>query len=380
MTSETIFTNAKIVTADEVIEGTVTLEAGRIKSVDSGNSRHPSAVDLEGDYLVPGLIEVHTDNLEGHVCPRPGVVWPMLPALFTHDSVLAAAGITTVFDALRIGDRSSDIAMDETVSAAIDGIEQAQDNGLLRSDHYIHLRCELATENVLDGFHKIKDAPSLKLVSLMDHTPGQRQFVDLEQFKIYYGGKYKMSDTELEAFIDSQTQEHLKYADKNRKALSDLCNEQSIPLASHDDATEAHVEEAVSLGIGISEFPTTFEAAQAARKHGMATVAGAPNVVRGRSHSGNVSASELAEQGLLDSLSSDYAPISLLHGAFVLHRRVGLPLPDAIAIVTRNPARMVELHDRGEIAPGLRADMVRVSDHKDLPVVRCVWREAVRVV
>lgn len=380
MKMESIFTNAKIVTADQVIEGTVTVADGRIQSVEAGNSRAPSAVDLEGDYLVPGLIEVHTDNLEGHVCPRPGVVWPMLPALFTHDSVLAAAGITTVLDALRIGDRSSDIALEETVAAAIDGIEHAQDNGLLRAEHYIHLRCELATANVLGTFDRIKDASLLRLVSLMDHTPGQRQFVDLEQFKIYYGGKYKMSDAEMNSFIEGQQQEHLRYADKNRKALSALCVECDIPLASHDDATEDHVEEAESLGVTISEFPTTLEAAQAARTRGMATVAGAPNVVRGRSHSGNVSASELAGQGLLDSLSSDYAPISLLHGAFVLHRRVGLSLPDAMAIVTRNPARMVGLDDRGEIAPGLRADLVRVCDHKDMPVVRCVWREAVRVV
>ena len=304
----------------------------------------------------------------------------MLPALFTHDSVLAAAGITTVFDALRIGDRSSDIAMEETVLAAIEGIEHAQDNGLLRSEHYVHLRCELATENVLGTFKRIKDAPLLRLVSLMDHTPGQRQFVDLKQFKVYYGGKYKMSEAEMDSFIDSQQDEHLRYAGKNRRALSEICIESGIPLASHDDATEGHVEEADALGVTISEFPTTLEAAKAARMRGMATVAGAPNVVRGRSHSGNVSASELAGQGLLDSLSSDYAPISLLHGAFVLHRRVGLSLPDAMAIVTKNPARMVALDDRGEIAPGLRADMVRVCDHKDMPVVRCVWREGVRVV
>ncbi|WP_282604388.1 alpha-D-ribose 1-methylphosphonate 5-triphosphate diphosphatase [Pelagibius sp. Alg239-R121] len=380
MTMETLFTNAKIVTADEVVEGTVAVEDGRIKSIEPGNSQLPSVIDLEGDYLVPGLIEVHTDNLEGHIRPRPGVVWPMLPALFTHDSVLAAAGITTVFDALRIGDRSSDVAMEETVTAAIEGIEQAQDNDLLRSEHYVHLRCELATENVLSTFGRIKDAPLLRLVSLMDHTPGQRQFVDLAQFKNYYSGKYKMNDEELNAFIDSQQQEHLRYADKNRQALSGICNDQSIPLASHDDATEDHIKEADSLGITISEFPTTLEAARAAHDSGMATVAGAPNVVRGRSHSGNVSASELAEKGLLDSLSSDYAPISLLHGAFCLHRRVGLTLPDAMAIVTKNPARMVALDDRGEIAPGLRADLVRVCDHKDMPVVRCVWREGVRVV
>lgn len=380
MKMETIFTNAKIVTADEVIEGTVTVAEGCIQSVESGNSQVPSAVDLEGDYLVPGLIEVHTDNLEGHVCPRPGVVWPMLPALFTHDSVLAAAGITTVLDALRIGDRSSDIALEETVAAAMKGIEHAQDSGLLRAEHYIHLRCELATPNVLGTFDRIKDASLLRLVSLMDHTPGQRQFVDLEQFRIYYGGKYKMSDAEMDRFIEEQQQEHLRYADENRKALSEICVESDIPLASHDDATEDHVEEADTLGVTISEFPTTIEAAKAARARGMATVAGAPNVVRGRSHSGNVSASGLAGQGLLDSLSSDYAPISLLHGAFVLHRRVGLSLPDAMAIVTRNPARMVGLDDRGEIAPGLRADLVRVCDHEDMPVVRCVWREAVRVV
>jgi alpha-D-ribose 1-methylphosphonate 5-triphosphate diphosphatase len=380
MTMETRFTNARIVTADAMIEGTVTVIDGRIAAVESGQSSLPSAIDMEGDYLLPGLIEVHTDNLEGHLCPRPGVVWPMLPALMTHDSVLSSAGITTVFDALRIGDRESDICLEETVSEAISGIQQAQDQGLLRSEHYLHLRCELATENVVDHFDRVKDVPLLRLVSLMDHTPGQRQFVDLAQFKIYYGGKYKMSDTELNNFIDSQMKEHFLYADKHRVALSDACDSLGIPMASHDDATEAHVEEAVSLGISISEFPTTLEAARAARSRGMSTVAGAPNVVRGRSHSGNVSASELAELNLLDSLSSDYAPISLLHGAFVLHRRVGLPMPDAIAIVTRNPARMVGLDDRGEIAPGLRADLVRVREHEDMPVVRCVWREGARVV
>ena len=111
----------------------------------------------------------------------------------------------------------------------------------------------------------------------------------------------------------------------------------------------------------------------------MMNVMGAPNVVRGGSHSGNISARRWREAGLLDVLSSDYVPASLLHAAFLLHQRAGMSLPDAMRTVALNPARAIGLTDRGEIAPGQRADLVRVRLHGDLPIVREVWRDGARV-
>lgn len=215
----------------------------------------------------------------------------------------------------------------------------------------------------------------------MDHTPGQRQFVDLRAFKTYYQGRYKLSEAEIEDVIRTQTEDHRRHAANNRVRLTQACRALELRIASHDDATVEHVEEAAGLGFTISEFPTTLDAAQAARRHGMATVAGAPNVVRGVSHPGNVAARDLAADRLIDALSSDYVPVSLLHGVFVLQRRIGLALSDAIAIaiVSRNPARMVGLEDRGEIVPGQRADLVHVSVRDAVPTVLCVWREGRRI-
>ena len=379
MKHETALTHARIVLADGEIDGTVVLSGGRISRVEEGQSALPRAEDLEGDILIPGLVELHTDNLEGHLAPRPGVVWPTFPALMAHDGQVSAAGITTVFDALRIGDRHTETYRLDRVRETVGQIAEAQAHGLLRAEHLLHLRCEVSTENVLEHFESLREEPLLRIVSLMDHTPGQRQFVNVGTFRTYYKGRYKLNDAEVDQLIVGLTDDHHRYAFRNRLRLAETCREMSLRLASHDDATEAHVEEAAGLGFSISEFPTTLEAAQAAHRHGLTTVAGAPNVVRGSSHSGNVAARELAAEGVLDALSSDYVPVSLLHSVFVLHRDLGLALSDAIATVSLNPARMVGLDDRGEIAPGLRADLVRVHVHEGTPVVRGVWREGQRI-
>jgi alpha-D-ribose 1-methylphosphonate 5-triphosphate diphosphatase len=166
---------------------------------------------------------------------------------------------------------------------------------------------------------------------------------------------------------------------RHRQTIVERSRKAGVPIASHDDTTAEHVAEAVEEGISISEFPTSREAAELARRNGMAVIMGAPNLVRGGSHSGNVSTEELSREGLVDALSSDYVPASLLHAVFILHRRRGLELPAAMNLVSRNPAHMVGLHDRGEIAVGKRADLIRVSLSDDVPVVRGVWRQGQRV-
>jgi alpha-D-ribose 1-methylphosphonate 5-triphosphate diphosphatase len=377
--SELVLANARVVLRDEVVHGAVRLVAGRIESVTATGGVLAGETDLEGDYLIPGIVELHTDVLEKHAFPRPGARWPELAAVVAHDGQLIAAGITTVLDSLAFGYviESGQRARDPGVLIA--AIHAARAAGLVKAEHLLHLRCEVSTEHVVKDFAPHAEEPLVRLVSIMDHAPGQRQFTNVTTYRDYNKGKYGLSDAELDTLVAKRVADRLKYGDAHRAAIIGLCEAGRLPLASHDDATIAHVEEAAKAGMVIAEFPTTLEAARASKAYGLAIVAGAPNLVMGRSHSGNVSAGELAAERLLDILSSDYVPASALHGAFLLHSRHGWTLPDAIACVTATPAERVGLDDRGEIAPGRLADLVRVRLVGDLPLVVAVWRDGARV-
>jgi alpha-D-ribose 1-methylphosphonate 5-triphosphate diphosphatase len=374
----TVFRNARIVLADEVITGSVLVEDGRISAIDPGEGA--TGEDLGGDYLIPGLVELHTDHLENHYRPRPGVFWDPLAALHAHDAQISGSGITTVFDAVRIG---SDVDLPDMLVHAqelVHAVRSGSEAGWLRAEHFLHLRCELPSHDVVAHFDALADHPSTRLASVMDHTPGQRQFRNMVDYLRFYAPKMGKSEAEMQAYVDARLAEHNRYSAANRQALVERARSMGIALASHDDATIEHVEEAERDGVAIAEFPTTLEAAAAAHDAGLAILMGAPNVVRGKSHSGNVSATDLVTAGLLDILSSDYVPYALLQAVFLLPSRVeGLDLPRALATVTSNPARAAGLDDRGEIAIGKRADLVRVAADAPLPVVRGVWREGKRV-
>ena len=378
MSREEIFANAQIVTRHEVVKGAVRLKDGLIDDVWPGGTRLRHAQDTEGDYLLPGLVELHTDMLEKHAVPRPKVPWPLTAAVMAHDAQLAAAGITTVLDGLAVGYVVDTLERPRDPRPFAAAVRTAQDAGLLRAEHFFHMRCEVSTEHVVDDFEPFVEDPLLRLVSLMDHTPGQRQFVLVDKYREYNQGKYGLSDEEITALIAKRRADQARYGESHRAAIVRLCHKHGLPLASHDDATLAHVEEAVQAGVVVAEFPTTMEAAAAARAYGLAVVAGAPNLVLGGSHSGNVSAADLATAGVLDVLSSDYVPASLLHAAFLVHQ-LGLALPAAIAMITATPAERVALPDRGEIVPGRRADLVRVRVVEGLPVIQGVWRGGRRV-
>jgi alpha-D-ribose 1-methylphosphonate 5-triphosphate diphosphatase len=377
--AELVLTNARVVERHATVARTVCVADGTILEVTRGLSAVPGALDLEGDYLLPGLVEVHTDMLEKHAVPRPGVAWPPLAAVMAHDAQLAAAGITTVLDGLAVGYVVDTLERPRDPRPFAEAIRAAQEQGLLRAEHFFHMRCEVSTAYVLGDFEPFVEDPLVRLVSLMDHTPGQRQYVRVEKYREYNRVKYGLTDMQLDELIAKRLADQVSYGERHRAAIVRLCQKHNLPLASHDDTTREHVEEAVQTGVTIAEFPTTLEAAQAAQAYGLAVVAGAPNLVLGRSHSGNVAAAELAAQGLLDILSSDYVPASALHAAFLLHRLHGLFLPEAIATVTATPAQRVALNDRGEIATGKRADLVRVRLADELPVVVGVWREGRRV-
>lgn len=378
--TEQILTNARIVLAGEVVHGSVQLRDGRIAAIDSGVTSVPGALDLDGDHLLPGLVEVHTDNLERHVMPRPRVFFPAQPAVQSHDSEIAAAGITTVFDAIGVGDPYDEGFRARDQSALLAVLDLLEDAGVLRARHYVHIRCELPAPNARELFEPFARHPRMKLLSLMDHTPGQRQWNDIEHARIYYTGKKGWSQAKFEEELRLAPQRQADHAEPNRRWFVDFAREHGVALATHDDTTTAHVDEALALGAAMSEFPTTMAAAQRAKDLGLATIAGAPNVVRGGSHSGNVAAMDLARAGVLDVLSSDYVPASLLNAAWRLHQEGGFSLSEAVNVVSRNPARATGLHDRGEIACGLLADVVRVREVAGRPVVRCTWRGGERVV
>jgi alpha-D-ribose 1-methylphosphonate 5-triphosphate diphosphatase len=375
---ETRFHNAMIVLADEVIEGSVTVRDGLITAIDTGPAA--SGEDLGGDYLIAGLVELHTDHLENHYRPRPGVFWDARAALHAHDVQIAGSGITTVFDAVRIGSDTDLPDMLDHAGRLVSAVRDAEGKDWLRSDHLIHLRCELPSADVVEHFEAFVDHPTTRLISLMDHTPGQRQFTSMETYKLFYQKQLGGTEEEVERYLAAALAQHERYSAANRRHLVARAHELGLAMASHDDATIAHIEEAVADGVAIAEFPTTLESAAAAHDAGLAILMGAPNVVRGKSHSGNISATDLVRAGLLDILSSDYVPFALLQAAFLLPRNVeGLGLPAALATVTRNPARSAGLDDRGEIAVGKRADLVRVQVMDGLPIVRSVWRQGMRV-
>jgi alpha-D-ribose 1-methylphosphonate 5-triphosphate diphosphatase len=377
--NDIVLANARIVLATETVLGHVVVRDGRIAAIGNGPTALAGAQDLQGDFLIPGLVEMHTDNLERHVMPRPKVTFPMQAAVQAHDGEVAAAGITTVLDAIGVGDPYNDGFRSRDQSELLRVLDRLDAAGSLRADHHIHVRAELPAPNTRELFEPFQGHRRLRLISLMDHTPGQRQWSDIEHARVYYTGKKGWSNEKFDAEVLIAPERQAMYAQPHRQWFADFARSHGIALATHDDTTLAHVEEAIALGAAMSEFPTTLAAARHARAGGLATIAGAPNVVRGGSHSGNVSALELAREGALDALSSDYVPASLLLAAWILRRDAGFSLSEAVEVVSRAPARACGLDDRGEIANGLRADLVRVREVDGHPVVREVWSLGRRV-
>lgn len=378
MPPEHILTNARIVLEDRILDGSVKIVDGLIADISEG--KVASGEDMAGDYLIPGLVELHTDHLEIHYSPRAGLRWNKTAAVQAHDAQVATSGITTVFDCLRMGAELDSGFQKGEMREMADAIQKASKEGRLRADHLLHLRCEVSTADVLEHVEDFAEDHHVQLVSLMDHAPGQRQFQTMDQYIFYYKTSRGLSDEAFADYVRRRLEASERFARPHREALAAFCKARGIALASHDDATLDHVDEAVSYGTRLAEFPTSIEAARASHDAGMSVLMGAPNVVRGGSHSGNIAATDLASAGLLDVLSSDYVPLSLLHAPFILADTVdGLDLPQAIALVSATPARTVHLDDRGRIATGLRADLVRVERHDDVPVVRSVWRQGNRV-
>jgi len=379
MTHETILTNAILVLADTVVSGTIVLRGTEIVDIQPTRSTVASAIDLGGDYLIPGVVDVHTDNLERQVQPRTLARWPSRSAMVAHDAQCAAAGVTTVLDALCLGDLGFDKERVRTFKEGVVDLDALTEANLLKSEHFLHLRCEIPAVDTLELLEPVADHPRVRMISLMDHSPGVGQYANMEFYRKLRRGN-GMDDAYIERRIQELQEQRSRLRDPNRRALLDRVRGRNIALASHDDRTEEEVAENAADGIRISEFPVSMVAAKAAKAAGMQVIAGAPNIVRGGSHSGNVNASDLLAAGAVDAFASDYVPPSLVEAAFQVAREARIGLPVAIAMVTEHPARMAGLPDRGRLQVGLRGDVVRVRLHETLPIVRQVWSAGERVI
>lgn len=381
--TETILANATLVLPDEVVRGSLRMQGGRIAAIDSGAAVPPGAVDCAGDLVMPGLIELHTDNLERHIEPRPKVEWPHAAAIIAHDGELASTGITTVFDALRVGSmvltaKSPASNYGEYARPLASEILDLRAAGALRISHFLHLRAEICSETLIDELARFGPEDRVGIVSLMDHTPGERQFRDLEKLRDYVCGKQGLSDADFDAHVAERRDMRARLGALHERAAVREAGRLGAVLASHDDTTAGQVAQSVAHGVRFAEFPTTLEAARACHQHGVRVMMGAPNLIRGGSHSGNVAAARLAEAGLLDILSSDYVPSALLSAALLLGDLWG-DLARGVATVTSAPADAVGLADRGRMAVGARADVIRVARMTGAVAPRGTWVQGLRV-
>jgi alpha-D-ribose 1-methylphosphonate 5-triphosphate diphosphatase len=376
---EIVLANARLILAGETVTGSVVVRGGLIAGLDTGAGVPPGALDCEGDLLAPGLIELHTDNLERHIEPRRAVAWPHAAAIVAHDAELAGCGITTVFDALRAGSLTDPQRGYQPYARALaTEIAELRRAGALRISHRLHLRAETCSETLTEELAAFGPEDEVGILSLMDHTPGQRQFRDLALLRAYTMGRRSVTDAEFDALIADRLALSARFRAGHEAAAVAAARRLGATLASHDDTTPEQVAISAAHGSRIAEFPTTHEAARACREAGIAVMMGAPNLIRGASHSGNAAAMALAEAGLLDILSSDYVPASLLLAAVRLGEARGA-LAAGFATVTAAPAAAAGLTDRGRLAPGLRADLLRVRMVSGLPLPRGVWVAGSRV-
>jgi alpha-D-ribose 1-methylphosphonate 5-triphosphate diphosphatase len=380
MTRDTILANATLVLPEATLRGQVRFVDGHITDIAEGSAVPQGAEDCRGDLVMPGLIELHTDNLERHIEPRPKVDWPHAAAIIAHDAELASVGITTVFDALRVGSVVSNTKANygEYARKLADEILGLRSDGALKISHFLHLRAEVCSETLIEELDKFGPADRIGIVSLMDHTPGDRQFRDLTQLRKYVMGKHGMTEAEFDAHVASQKALSARHGAAHEAAAVAAARRYGAVLASHDDTEVGHVLRSAEHGAHFAEFPTTSVAAEACRDRGIKVMMGAPNLIRGGSHSGNVAARDLAQADLLDIVSSDYVPSSLLSAALMLGDLWG-NVARGIATVTTSPADAVGLSDRGRLQTGRRADLLRVARLGQTGVLRGIWVQGRRV-
>ncbi|HES76863.1 MAG TPA: alpha-D-ribose 1-methylphosphonate 5-triphosphate diphosphatase [bacterium] len=369
---KTYLTHATIVTPDEVLhDAALVIDNGLIAAINPETAPSDAReIDLQCRLLLPGLVDLHCDALEKEIEPRPGVHFPLDFAIANADRRNAIAGITTVFHALsfanaELGVRNNAFAAD--IARAVQH-ERAE----LLVDNRVHCRYEVTDSEAPGVLLKLLEQDAIHLLSFMDHTPGQGQFKSDTAYREYLAKTYKKTEAEIDQLLAAK---HAAGAgsEARMRLLADAAHRHGVQVASHDDDTPEKAAFVHQLGATISEFPINLATAQAARALGMATLYGAPNILRGKSQSGSMRALDAVLEGVADCLCADYAPAAMLPAVLKLPELAGITLSQAIALASHNPARAAGLHDRGAIQPGLRADLIAVNIRGATPHVEGVW-------
>lgn len=361
-------TRARIVVPGDVIVGTVTINDGYITDISPTTARGGHAIDLAEDWLLPGLIDVHTDHLEKHAMPRANVFWEPLSAALSYDAAIAAAGITTAFDSLVVGS-CGDTARRALLPRMIAGLDTARRHGLFKTDHRLHLRFDLLESDLPALAAPWLDRSDLVFLTMLDDSPVR----DPVRFRRLQG-KRGIREDELDDL--AATLDKPEAVARNRAWVIAEGRRRGLAVAGHDDTMAAHIAEAAAAGLTICEFPISLEAAMAAKAAGLNVITGAPNIINGKSHAGNVSVRELLRERAVTVLCSDYVPTGLLRALFhvAADRELGVDLPAAVAMATAAPADLFGLNDRGRIEVGRRADLIRVRVVDGTPVLMQTWR------
>lgn len=374
---KTLLSHARVVLPNEILEdASVLLEDDCILAVCPENQRVDCEINLKHQYLMPGLVDLHCDALEKEVEPRPNVHFPLDFACAQADKRNAAAGVTTVYHALSFAKEELGVRNNEVAAELARAVHQWQPHGLV--DNRVHCRYEITDATALPILLQLLVEQSMHIVSMMDHTPGQGQFKNLNAYREFITRTYEKTDAEVDALVE-QKMADAAGAYQRMQNLAQAAHEHGIAVASHDDDSPQRVATMSSLGADISEFPITLDAARAAKQAGMATIFGAPNVLRGKSQSGSMKAVDAIIHGVADCLCADYAPATLIVAVFKISQHSELTLPQALQLASSNPARAAKLSDRGEIAAGKRADLITIAEPGGLPQVTDTWVAGQRV-
>lgn len=375
-----LLTNGKIVTEDGILQGyDLLIENDVIRKIAEKGSLRTigiEKIDVKGSYIAPGFVDIHSDYIENMASPRPTSVMDFNISLREAEKVLLNDGITTMFHSLSFYGldlfENKPVRKRENVIKLMDVINKTHnEKHLIR--HRFHARVEI---DIIDEVENIKNyikEGNVHLLSFMDHTPGQGQYRDIDTYRKILKGYKNVSDSEIDEMVEARRNKATITVDV-MKEIADLAKERNIAIASHDDDSVEKIDFVKELGASISEFPITADVARAAQKEGMLTIAGAPNVLLGKSHAGNLSAAEAIQEKCIDILCSDYYPAAMLHAIFKLNENYGIDLCEAFKYVTINPAKAVKMENViGSIKEGKKADILIIEKLDEIPVITSVF-------
>lgn len=370
--STTYLTHATLVLPDRVLHDSAMLIAdGQIAAIEPASApADANVIDLRGHTVMPGLIDVHCDAIEKEAEPRANVLFPLDFAVAQVDRRNAAAGITTPYHALSFASNQFGVRNNETAATLVRTVAAYRKHGLV--DNRIHCRYEVTDAAAVPVLEMLMAEGVVDLLSVMDHSPGQGQFKTLDAYLTYMMGNHGMSRDEA-ADAAARKAAELDGAAERVNRLVSKAHAMGVPTASHDDDSPQRIAAMHALGVRMSEFPINLETAQAAATHALPTILGAPNVLRGKSQSGSMRAIDAIHARVGNILCSDYQPSTLIAAAFAAARQAGLPLNEALALVSANPADACMLDDRGRLLPGKRADVIAVASVAGQPLVTHTW-------